>query len=1537
MPDEKSKLQTKLSPLIEGQVPDFIQADHPVFVRFLKEYYRFLESGQLTYTVVNSYVIQETTTVSYILEETDGERILTEDTAQFVNGETITGETSKATAKIVIEDSRNKRLFITSQQKFITGETFTGQTSGAQGSITQYRGNPIQNIQQLLEYADVDNTIFDFLDQMRESFMTAIPNSLATSVSKRKLLKNIKDLYAAKGTREATELFFRILLGEEANIFYPTEHMLRVSNGDWRAETTLRCSGFAGVSGDEIINQKITAQTSGATAIVNDAITFQEGTASVTELELAEITGTFQDGEIITANSTVRDVNVSFTVEAILSSSSLSNDGILHTNQEPVEIENLGNNKAELVVDGIKSGTVSEVIVDDAGSGYEVGDVLTFTTSESDTKSAAGFVSVVGGGIQLETGTLDDSEVTSDVIIIEDGTTVSEESFNIVLDRTDVDGANANDDIILDGTDATSSNAGFSLLTDTVIETNDTYGTANDRLFLEEDTFSSSERGSIQRVFVSDGGLYNLDLPTVTITTTSGTGAVLTALTNDIGAAKSINVKNTGFDYSIANPPEIELRAHFILKDVTGTFANTNTLTTHTGVVKGFDSDTKVLDTTFENVIRTVQEQEGTFNEQIALEQGTTILEPQGILLEDELDFDDGEGVLLETGSSVLLDGESKQTFNITMESGTLPFTSLGNLIQEDNSGEILLEGVHNEQVQHAGSKLLLDRYRENNPNSSYLVMEAGNTGDENDRISTEEFGNLLILNGTDSDGTDAMGKLLFPDETGDGKMVYDQTASGIDVGDDIIHENGIDFSKKNVTITDSSGASGTIIKADIASGTTVVATTSTSVGNYDGIESVLGEDLIRIQDSFFYQDYSYEVQIGSSLSSYINELKRAVHPAGFKPFGKVSIATALNATIKPTAAGVSGYVGDTETFSPILASTLENIFAQTFKRRLGTNNSGITHKDDKIIYETGDVNSDKMILDGSSSAVSNTTPSNISILLESGSQPSGYDYDVAYLILNSSDGFNDEGGKLDMEVGSITDEFGAILFETGDSMLVEDGFNSLGDNILYEDAQVVENETNSGFMKAETAHSGVSDNQETTLTREHTVKLSVRPTVRNSRNLLTHIATNTFEFDDVTGIQLENGLVLGLEDFGNTDVESNNILNEDDSLFLAEEGTSPLVSDNLVLNATQAPESFGFIVLNGTDSSGSNAGDNIDMEDAHDIDTARLITEDSYVSQIGEARQNAGEKIIIEENRSSALQLGQIGSFTFEDFIRRDKIIIENNFDINPLEFRQHILAENEQSPIALESGNFFVELEDANKYTTKYKDNGQMESSQANGEEADGILLEDFGVIVLDGTDASSLNAGDAIIREEIDGQSRRILTEDTGSLVVEDFSTDSFSEAILLESGTQVSGQDHLAIESSLTQDDDIDDGVLLEDGTGESAGSIIILNGTDSSSSDAGFKLLLQVDEDELLLNPRIFLMESSNIFPSVGSIPLSNFSLNSTESGYDPITHSSVIQLRDTGDIALEDATDTDDSSNGFLLEETNGDNIDLEGATAITP
>ena len=55
----------KVSPLIEGQVPDFIQSDHPVFVDFVKDYFEFLEAGRLTVENVVFYVREETNTTNW--------------------------------------------------------------------------------------------------------------------------------------------------------------------------------------------------------------------------------------------------------------------------------------------------------------------------------------------------------------------------------------------------------------------------------------------------------------------------------------------------------------------------------------------------------------------------------------------------------------------------------------------------------------------------------------------------------------------------------------------------------------------------------------------------------------------------------------------------------------------------------------------------------------------------------------------------------------------------------------------------------------------------------------------------------------------------------------------------------------------------------------------------------------------------------------------------------------------------------------------------------------------------------------------------------------------------------------------------------------------------------------------------------------------------------------------------------------------------------------------------------------------------------
>ena len=66
-----------------------------------------------------------------------------------------------------------------------------------------------------------------------------IPENLASGVSKRNLLKNIKDLYTAKGTSEGHKLFMRMLLGENADIFYPNQYMVGSSKGDWQKDFSI--------------------------------------------------------------------------------------------------------------------------------------------------------------------------------------------------------------------------------------------------------------------------------------------------------------------------------------------------------------------------------------------------------------------------------------------------------------------------------------------------------------------------------------------------------------------------------------------------------------------------------------------------------------------------------------------------------------------------------------------------------------------------------------------------------------------------------------------------------------------------------------------------------------------------------------------------------------------------------------------------------------------------------------------------------------------------------------------------------------------------------------------------------------------------------------------------------------------------------------------------------------------------------------------------------------------------------------------------
>ena len=221
-----------------------MKSDHPLFSLFLKYYYEFLEGGELTVSGSNDYVIEETITKNRILDEDGQNIVLEESVGKFTVGETITGATSKATARVLVDDFDNgNRLFITSQQKFITGETITGSTSGATTTMVSYRANPVQNIQQLslrMQMLIIQYTIPRQIQRLLHG--KSLVNTLQMVLQNANLLKILGICILQRVHEMDTNYSSVSCLMKKAVITYPRDNMFRVSDGKWSTNKVIRVS-----------------------------------------------------------------------------------------------------------------------------------------------------------------------------------------------------------------------------------------------------------------------------------------------------------------------------------------------------------------------------------------------------------------------------------------------------------------------------------------------------------------------------------------------------------------------------------------------------------------------------------------------------------------------------------------------------------------------------------------------------------------------------------------------------------------------------------------------------------------------------------------------------------------------------------------------------------------------------------------------------------------------------------------------------------------------------------------------------------------------------------------------------------------------------------------------------------------------------------------------------------------------------------------------------------------------------------------------
>ena len=139
-------------------------------------------------------------------------------------------------------------------------------------------------------------------------------------------------------------------------------------------------------------------------------------------------------------------------------------------------------------------------------------------------------------------------------------------------------------------------------------------------------------------------------------------------------------------------------------------------------------------------------------------------------------------------------------------------------------------------------------------------------------------------------------------------------------------------------TITgDTSGAIATIKISDPATATATVAATANTAGAYINQDGHVSETTMRIQDSLYYQDFSYVIKVGRTINDWRDSFKKTMHTGGFYFTGQVNLQTQVSAQIQSITGINTGidYEG--------IALIINTLFSTIFGRRLGTTTDGTT------------------------------------------------------------------------------------------------------------------------------------------------------------------------------------------------------------------------------------------------------------------------------------------------------------------------------------------------------------------------------------------------------------------------------------------------------------------------------------------------------------------------------------------------------------------------------------------------------------------
>jgi hypothetical protein len=267
------------------------------------------------------------------------------------------------------------------------------------------QGKPYHFIANAMDFANVDRTTLEFLERFAKNFLQPLPEVINDQNDIALLVKNIEQYYSARGSEKAFQFMFRLFefkddADHELSFYYPSEDILRVSDGKWIQEQSFKI-----IDPPEGIEDWATSlavgKDSNAKAVIDYVKIYQSDSGiNIAEIYLQEFDilhrpNKFQIGEEV--EITTRDGEIhTITLERVFADIEITNPGKWNIENQRIDIASTSGENARAVIKTVSPGTITGFSIVLPGTGYKVGERVYTESSHDFGMGAYGTISEVG-------------------------------------------------------------------------------------------------------------------------------------------------------------------------------------------------------------------------------------------------------------------------------------------------------------------------------------------------------------------------------------------------------------------------------------------------------------------------------------------------------------------------------------------------------------------------------------------------------------------------------------------------------------------------------------------------------------------------------------------------------------------------------------------------------------------------------------------------------------------------------------------------------------------------------------------------------------------------------------------------------------------------------------------------------------------------------------------------------------------------------------------------------------------------------------